>query len=423
MGKRGKPEISIRGRGRTLFSGLTEWVEPAEPPARAPETPASEPAPRSGGTLSPRPSEGTPGDQGDREAPAPSPEPALLPEPVDAPTDTAASIPPEDGDSFRFLALEAARVASASLEIPNWAPPPRWRWEPSATPAETVEVDPRAPMRALRIPGLLTPEALHPLEGSPETMAETPVEGEQPMEQVPTPPTLPERPRAARSRGVDEAHLRQLHARIDELYRRIASGAIPDPGTAEQALAWLKQAREALLSPDGYDEAEYYYSLAQTRYAIARRLWRWSYTYGLFVFVWGIAWLGFYLWALTDGRGYSARVVPPSYEGIWEPIMWGGLGGVCGIFYSLYWHVAIRRDFDRQYVMWYLVQPLLGSMIGMIIYMIITLGFLTIQGTPTPANPLFMYLLAFIAGFRQRFFLELIDRIVQTFTPNPRSNA
>ncbi|MER3467177.1 MAG: hypothetical protein C4312_00805, partial [Thermoflexus sp.] len=207
------------------------------------------------------------------------------------------------------------------------------------------------------------------------------------------------------------------------LYRRIANGAIPDPSTADQALAWLKQAREALLTPEGYDEAEYYYSLAYTRYAIARRLWRWSYTYGLFVFLWGLAWLGAYLWALTAGRGYSAQVVPPGYEGIWEPIMWGGLGGVCGIFYSLYWHVAIKRDFDRQYVMWYLVQPLLGSMIGMIIYMVITVGFLTVQGTPNPANPLFMYLIAFVAGFRQRFFLELIDRIVQTFTPNPRSAA
>lgn len=423
MGKRGKPEISIRGRGRALFDGLTEWVEPVDPLARRPEMSASGPEPRSGESLSTPSSRGVPeGREGSPETPAPSPQFSRPPEPSHAPAD-AASLPPEDGDGFRFLALEAARVASARLEIPNWAPPPDWRWEPTAAPTETVAVDPRAPMRALRIPGLLMPEALHPIEGSPEAMAATPAEGERPMEQVPTPSGLLEKPQATRSRGVDEGHVRQLHTRIDELYRRIASGAIPDPGTAEQALTWLKQAREALLSPDGYDEAEYYYSLAQTRYAIARRLWRWSYTYGLFVFLWGAAWLGLYLWALTEGRGYSARVVPSGYEGIWEPIMWGGLGGVCGIFYSLYWHVAIQRDFDRQYVMWYLVQPLLGSMIGMIIYMIITVGFLTIQGTPTPANPLFMYLLAFIAGFRQRFFLELIDRIVQTFTPNPRSNA
>lgn len=418
MGKRGKPEISVRGRGRALFAGLTEWVEPTEPPVRTPEAPA--PGPESRPMEVPPSLEEPPGDPG---AQAPVPEPASSPEPSEVPMNAAASTPPGDGDRFRFLAQEAARAASAPSVIPSWAPPPDWHWGPAAAPAETVEVDPHAPMRALRIPGLLTPEALPPTEGSPEAAAETPVEGEQTMERVPIPPAPPERQPMARSHAVDEAHLRQLNARIDELYRRIASGAIPDPGTAEQALAWLKQAREALLSPDGYDEAEYYYSLAQTRYAIARRLWRWSYTYGLFVFIWGIAWLGLYLWALTEGRGYSARVVPPGYEGIWEPIMWGGLGGVCGIFYSLYWHVAIKRDFDRQYVMWYLVQPLLGSMIGMIIYMIITVGFLTIQGTPTPANPLFMYLLAFIAGFRQRFFLELIDRIVQTFTPNPRSSA
>ncbi len=420
MGRRGKPETSVRGRGRALFAGLTEWVEPTQLPGQTPEASPSEPASRSSEAFSSSPLEETRGGEG---APSPVLEPAPSSKPSEVSVEVAASTPPKDGDGFRFLALEAARASAATSGIPGWAPPPDWRWEPAGAPAETVEVDPHAPMRALRIPGLLMPEALSPMEDSPKATVETRAEGEPSMERAPTTAMPPERPATARARGVDEAHLRQLNTRIDELYRRIASGAIPDAGTAEQALAWLKQAREALLSPDGYDEAEYYYSLAQTRYAIARRLWRWSYTYGLFVFVWGIAWLGLYLWALTDGRSYSARVVPPGYEGIWEPIMWGGLGGVCGIFYSLYWHVAIKRDFDRQYVMWYLVQPLLGSMIGMIIYMIITVGFLTIQGVPTPANPLFMYLLAFIAGFRQRFFLELIDRIVQTFTPNPRSNA
>ncbi len=413
MGKRAKPEISLRGKGRALFAELAEWAEPPEAPAPTPSTSAPDPGPPA--AALPTPEGGSPGE------PPPTPEAASASEPTGAPGRAPAAAASEDGDGFRFLAMEAAYTIPTPSEIPNWAPPPAWRWEPAAAPAEAVQVDPRAPMRALRIPGLLTPEIPAPTPPAPEVAAETYLEGEPPMDRPSIPPA--ERPPAARPRSADEAHIRQLNARIDELYRRIAAGAIPDPGTAEQALAWLKQAREALTAPDGYDEAEYYYSLAQTRYAIARRLWRWSYTYGLFVFLWGLAWLGFYLWSLTMGRGYSARVVPPGYEGIWEPIMWGGLGGVCGIFYSLYWHVAIKRDFDRQYVMWYLVQPILGSMIGMIIYMIVTVGFLTIQGTPTPANPLFMYLLAFIAGFRQRFFLELIDRIVQTFTPNPRSNA
>ncbi|MCS7251309.1 MAG: hypothetical protein NZ572_02555 [Thermoflexus sp.] len=420
MGKRGKPETSLRGRGRALFAGLTEWVGSTQLPGQTSEASPPEPVSRSSEALYSSPSEETQGGEG---APSPVLEPAPASKPSEVPVDVAASTPLEDGDGFRFLALEATLVSSAPSPIPNWAPPPQWRWELTAAPAETIEVNPHAPMRALRIPGLLMPDALSSPEDLPKATVGIHAEGEPLMERARMTATSTERPVTARAYRTDEAHLHRLNTQIDELYRRIASGAIPDAGTSEQALAWLKQAREALLSPEGYDEAEYYYSLAQTRYAIARRLWRWSYTYGLFVFFWGIAWLGLYLWALTDGRGYSARVVPPGYEGIWEPMMWGGLGGVCGIFYSLYWHVAIKRDFDRQYVMWYLVQPLLGSMIGMIIYMIITVGFLTIQGVPTPANPLFMYLLAFIAGFRQRFFLELIDRIVQTFTPNPRSNT
>lgn len=423
MGKRGKPEISLRGKGRALFTELTEWVEPREPAAPMTEAQAAAPErpPVEASDLLASPIPGSPREEQEEPLPAPKTTQALRSPGLSS--GAPSQVSSEDKDGFRFLAMEAARATSEAAGISNWVPPPGWRWEHAARPTQAIQVDLGAPMRALRIPGLLVPESPSSAEVSPERTPETPSEGERSVERASTTSVSHERSPAPRVRTADEAHLRQLNARIDELYRRIANGAIPDPGAAEHALAWLKQAREALLSPDGYDEAEYYYSLAQTRYAIARRLWRWSYTYGLFVFIWGIAWLGLYLWALTGGRGYSAQVVPPGYEGIWEPIMWGGLGGVCGIFYSLYWHVAIKRDFDRQYVMWYLVQPLLGSMIGMIIYMIITVGFLTIQGTPTPANPLFMYLLAFIAGFRQRFFLELIDRIVQTFTPNPRSSA
>jgi len=400
----------LRGKGRALFADLAEWVEPVEssPPPEMPvqQSPA-EPSAAPPVSEAPPASDVEAGASGSGER---DPQESL-------PSPTPAG--DRDGDGFRFLAMEAARAAAVRASPLPEAAPPSWRWEAPPPASEGIQIDPEGPMRALRIPGLLEPEAVGPIAPAFETSMETSEEGEASMGPVPTP--SPERLSAPRPRSVDEAQLRQLHGRIDELYRRIAGGAIPDPGAAEQALSWLKQAREALLKPDGYDEAEYYYSLALTRYAIARRLWRWSYTYGLFVFLWGLAWLGAYLYALTAGRGYSAWVVPPGYEGIWEPIMWGGLGGVCGIFYSLYWHVAIRRDFDRQYVMWYLVQPILGSMIGMIIFMIITVGFFTIQGTPAPANPLFMYLIAFIAGFRQRFFLELIDRIVQTFTPNPRS--
>jgi hypothetical protein len=109
---------------------------------------------------------------------------------------------------------------------------------------------------------------------------------------------------------------------------------------------------------------------------------------------------------------------------LWSTAMWGGLGGVIGAFYSLYWHVAKVRDFDKQYVMWYIVQPPIGLLLGAVVYLILGSNFLAMQGmtqdNQTVTVPLFPYAVAVIAGFRQRFILEMIDRVIQVITPSTR---
>ena len=102
--------------------------------------------------------------------------------------------------------------------------------------------------------------------------------------------------------------------------------------------------------------------------------------------------------------------------------MWGGLGGVIGALYSLYWHVAKVRDFDKQYTMWYIVQPVIGLLLGALVYLLIGPGVLTARGvmeSETVALSFFPYAVACIAGFRQRFVLEMIDRVIQVITPSP----
>ena len=102
---------------------------------------------------------------------------------------------------------------------------------------------------------------------------------------------------------------------------------------------------------------------------------------------------------------------------------WGGMGGVVGAYYSLYWHAAKVKDFDKQYIMWYVVQPVLGLAIGALAHLIVGSGFLTGRveaGTEGQvAVSLFPATIAFIAGFRQRFILEIIDRVIQLVTPSP----
>ena len=104
--------------------------------------------------------------------------------------------------------------------------------------------------------------------------------------------------------------------------------------------------------------------------------------------------------------------------------MWGGVGGVVGAFYSLYWHVAQVRDFDKQYSMWYIVQPVMGMLLGALVHLLIGAGFLTMQAGASAEGQLvasfFRYAVACIAGFRQQFILEIIDRVIQVITPKPQ---
>lgn len=215
-----------------------------------------------------------------------------------------------------------------------------------------------------------------------------------------------------------------------ELYR-----AVPDvlTGDANQgrALRLLQEAQDILLEkPRQFDVARFKVSQVQALVSWRRNVNRWSNTYGWGIFAYEILWIV----ALVLGIFGAERVVgqitnmaggAPGIDGLlrlWTTMMWCGLGGVIGAYYSLYWHVAKVRDFDKQYTMWYIVQPVIGLLLGGVVYLVIGSGFLTAQGVnqenQTVSVSLFPYAVACIAGFRQRFILEMIDRVIQVITPS-----
>ena len=70
----------------------------------------------------------------------------------------------------------------------------------------------------------------------------------------------------------------------------------------------------------------------------------------------------------------------------WNTLMWGGIGGIVGALYALWWHVSEQQDFDRQYLMWYLVQPVMGLALGGTAFLLLTGGLLVLQIKPTDGN-------------------------------------
>jgi predicted phage tail protein len=79
----------------------------------------------------------------------------------------------------------------------------------------------------------------------------------------------------------------------------------------------------------------------------------------------------------------------------------------------------------------------MGIILGGIVYLIIASGFISIQvltaqatdfsqaaqAMANPAIKAFHSVVACIAGFRQRFVYEMLDRIVQVLTPRPKTKA
>ena len=101
-------------------------------------------------------------------------------------------------------------------------------------------------------------------------------------------------------------------------------------------------------------------------------------------------------------------------------MVWGGVGGVVAIWYSLFKHVS-QRDFDIQYGLSYVTKPFFGLILGGTVYMIVQLLILSlgispvflpegIAGLPTSTiAPWLVYLMAWVCGFNESRIFGLVD--------------
>ncbi|MFN2244690.1 MAG: hypothetical protein ACK2U2_20530, partial [Anaerolineae bacterium] len=106
-------------------------------------------------------------------------------------------------------------------------------------------------------------------------------------------------------------------------------------------------------------------------------------------------------------------------------MVWGGIGGVVSVLYSLFKHVG-QRDFDAHYNLSYLGKPFLGLILGATVYMVFnlvlrTLGILPagleglegVADTAVTVAPGVLYLIAWASGFKENTIFELVDRTMK----------
>jgi hypothetical protein len=127
--------------------------------------------------------------------------------------------------------------------------------------------------------------------------------------------------------------------------------------------------------------------------------------------------LGLLVLALNGDRwmGWLLGDHPTSWMPIAPYSLWGALGGVVAALFGFYLHAA-RRDFDRGYVAYYFLKPIVGLVLGPLVYLFVRAGLMAIQSQGTTIErPELLYLGAFVLGFGERFSLRLIDRVAAAF--------
>jgi hypothetical protein len=308
---------------------------------------------------------------------------------------------------------------AAANEPPAPVPPPREKPEATDPAVQTKIVEAYygeptvgPPTRAYAIARLAQEETMAPQSGQPSRLRDE----DEVLEYV----------------GLEQRQA--LWNKITELYDTVPDVLCTDENLG-RALGLLHETQDILMeTPRQFDVAKYKVGLVQGMVRKRVNTSRWANTYGWAAFVYEMIWLVFLVSALVlspgmadwvaEINGTTQTVDSEKFSMMWNTIVWGGFGGVIGALYSLYWHAAKVKDFDKQYFMWYIVQPVIGLLLGGLVYLIIGAGLMAaLAGAVTESltiRPLFAYAVACIAGFRQRFILEMIDRIIQLLTPSPR---
>ena len=234
---------------------------------------------------------------------------------------------------------------------------------------------------------------------------------------------------------------RKFHAQIDRLYKEITEEFTTPPDVAQKMLEMLREARQLMIdNPEEFGNAEYRVMQVAASMQRRRQSRQQSRTLGPWLFLYLTSWLLVFtaglilitqIAALVQTWGRLTEPQLANLAPILNTMLWGGIGGVVGGMYALWYHVSDRQDFDKNYSMWYYVQPLMGLVLGAITFLILAGGFLIVQVNIADPNAsagarLIPYLVAVLAGFKQDFVYDQLERVVSIFAPGsakPDSSA
>ncbi len=220
--------------------------------------------------------------------------------------------------------------------------------------------------------------------------------------------------------SADDSRFLTMSDRIERLYGEVKLDLGDSQVATEYCFGLLMQAREACEQRD-YARSEYFVQLVDAKLKRSSRSNKSSH---------GIAIVLLWVWeliALVLGGAMIAMTYVPSLTLFGLPVAseliillralgWGMIGGVIGAMNNLPKFVQFR-EYDPASNMEYFAHPFKGGLLGALFFLISQAGILAgnvILPGGTVVGPLFLYVFAALAGFKQEYVIEFFDTLLKT---------
>ena len=119
------------------------------------------------------------------------------------------------------------------------------------------------------------------------------------------------------------------------------------------------------------------------------------------------------LWILQLRELLPPWILP--YLLVYNCVLMGGLGGVVYCLRAVYLNRSVRNAWDTSWTVWYILRPLISSVVGGVAYVILRAGLLVLEAERSSEAGAFGFLaLAFVAGFNVDRFLARVEEIAQS---------
>ncbi len=444
---------SLRGKGRSILLGertlSTDIMS---------DTSAALPAERSAESLDPAALRLTPEEMRalfDISAPLPGLDEAL---PV-VPADRRAVPSAEPGIPPRRTPEQRARsVADEFLaDLPDWSAPPNLTddvpvimgrnkagqtsaIEADAPPLAERELSPASPVQEAAYQPRLEVEALTP--PSPETWSSEPparATEQRPAlslsaaDSLPARDVPPEAPGAAgvalepervssvseaATSAVEEERIRRLARQIEALQEDLARHPTRDPQVNDRYQQELAEADRLLISSRAnYEAVRATVYRIRTEITRQRKIEADIARYRPLLLNYLVGWVIalvvlFLLKALFAGVGEAVGV--PVVAALYYPLLFGIAGALLTGYLTLERHTTRLRDFDPIHISWYLINPLLGGVMGLLMFLIATLANQDLlHERAGDAEVVITYLLCVIAGMNQTPILRALHEVMR----------